>query len=88
MAIGIAAIFSAIFFYYGYALYMGGLFRIDEVEVSPGRLYSGGIVVGTMTSILIASFQIGGISQNFKVIAEARVAGRMAYDVIDAVPDV
>ena len=62
MAIAFAAIFSFIYFYYGYALYLGGLFRTNEVEVSPGRLYSGGIIVGCMTSILIASFQLGNIT--------------------------
>ena len=83
-----ALIMSIIFVYYGYAFFVGGYLRVNEVEIRPGEIYTGGTIIGCMSMILIASFQLGGISNNAKVMVEARVAGRMAYEVIDHIPEV
>jgi ABC-type bacteriocin/lantibiotic exporter with double-glycine peptidase domain len=53
-----------------------------------GEEVSGGTVVGIMSAIIISSFIAGSIVTNLQALEEARIAGRMAYDVIDAKVDV
>jgi len=87
MGIGIGVIFMLIFLFYGYSLYLGAWLVVDRWEEG-GQLYTGGRIIGIMSCIIIGSFQLGGVSQNSKVMGEAKVAARMAYDVIDKVPTV
>lgn len=88
LSLGLAAIFAVIFFYYGYALTMGGKLRVDEVEISEGVKYDGGTIILVTFSVVTASFALAGVGQNIKIISEAQIAGNMAYSVIDHVPDV
>jgi hypothetical protein len=41
-----------------------------------------------MFSVIFGSFYLGGAGPHIKSISEAKIAGKMAYDVIDAIPDV
>jgi hypothetical protein len=41
-----------------------------------------------MFSIIFGSFSLGGAAPHIKSITEAKIAGKMAYEVIDAVPNV
>lgn len=87
MGVGIGFIFMLIFFFYGYSLYIGAWLVVDQWE-DGGVGYSGGRIIGIMSCIIIGSFQLGGVAQNSKVMGEAKVAARMAYDVIDKTPTV
>lgn len=67
---------------------MGGKLRVDEVEIRDGVKYDGGTIILVTFSVVTASFALAGVGQNIKIISEAQIAGNMAYDVIDHVPDV
>jgi len=41
-----------------------------------------------MFSVFFGSYYLGGAGPHIKSISEAKIAGKLAYDVIDAVPDV
>lgn len=41
-----------------------------------------------MFSVIFGSFNLGGASPHIKSISEAKIAGKLAYEMIDAVPDV
>lgn len=87
MGVGIGVIFMFIFLFYGYSLYLGAWLVVDRWEEG-GELYTGGRIIGIMSCIIIGSFQLGGVAQNSKVMGEAKVAARLAYDVIDSTPTV
>jgi hypothetical protein len=40
-----------------------------------------------MFSVMFGAFYFGGIGPHIKAIAEAKVAGKLMFDVIDAVPE-
>ena len=87
-SLSLALLLCLIFLFYGYALGLGSWLRVSEKKAYDGKLYSGGAIVGIMSAVITASFALAGSAQNMKVITEAKIAGKMAYDVIDAKPDV
>ena len=68
---------------------VGGILRYDSVINSfSGKIYSGGDIFAIMACFMTG---IGGLSQLGpvgKIITEGRIAGKLAFDVIDAVPEV
>ena len=41
-----------------------------------------------MFSVIFGSINLAGAGPHIKSISESKIAGKMAYDVIDAIPDV
>ena len=80
--------FLNIFLFYAFGLYFGGYLRYNKVENVGGKLYSSGAIIAIMFSVIFGSFNLGGAGPHIKSISEAKIAGKLAYDVIDAVPDV
>lgn len=81
-SLGLAALFLTIFWFYGYALYFGANLRVNETEIRPGETYTAGVIISVMSCVIIGSFALGGASSNWKIVTEARVAGKMANDTI------
>lgn len=79
--------FLAIFMFYSFGLYFGGYLRVNKFE-NRGSLYTSGAIIAIMFSIIFGSFSLGGAAPHIKSITEAKIAGKMAYEVIDAVPNV
>ena len=65
----------------------GGYLRVSKFE-NRGSLYTSGAIIAIMFSIIFGSFSLGGAAPHIKSITEAKIAGKMAYEVIDAVPNV
>jgi len=74
--------------YFGYAFYMAGLLRWTGVKNFEGELISGGETITIIFIIIISVTSLAGAGNNMPAISGARVAGKFAFDVIDAVPSV
>lgn len=86
-AVGQAILFFIIFLFYAYAFFFGGLLRWKEIK-NGDREYSSGSIIAIMFSTVFGSLQLGGISPHAKAISDGRIAGKLAYDVIDEKPKV
>lgn len=53
-----------------------------------GKLYTSGAIVAIMFSVIFGAFYLGGAGPHIKSITEGKIAGKFAYDVIDAIPNV
>ena len=68
--------------FYSYAFYFGGVlmsegYKTREVE------YTGGVILTCMFCVLNGAFYLGGAAPHIKMIAEAQVAGKQTFQVID-----
>jgi hypothetical protein len=53
-----------------------------------GKLYSSGDILACFLGIVYGVFSLGLAAPNFKALTEGKVAGKMAYDVIERVPKI
>ena len=67
---------------------MGAKVKIDGTEIRPGVKYDASVILIVLFSIITGSFSLAIMTQNLKIVTESRVAGKMAYDVIDKKADV
>jgi hypothetical protein len=73
------------------AFWFGGYLRIEKVTEGSGedeKIYTGGQVIAIMFSVIFGAFNLGGAVPHLKALSEGRIAGRLAYDVIDKPPKV
>ena len=87
-AFGIGGMFLSFFVLYAYAFYFGGVLRWNNVESSPGVVYTGGRIIGVMFCVVFGAMMLGGVGPHMKAIAEGRIAGRIAFEAIDQVPGI
>ena len=91
-AIGLSAIFLIMLGFYGYSFFFGGVLKTAggtwALNNFTGEPYSGGEIIGIMFSVLIGVFAVSAIGPMVKAITEGKIAGKLAYDVIDAQPEV
>jgi len=80
--------FLNIFLFYAFGLYFGGYLRYNHVKNQDGQLYTSGAIIAIMFSVIFGSFNLGGAVPHIKSITEAKIAGKLAYDVMDHIPDV
>lgn len=72
---------------YAFAFWIGGYLRMEGVEEN-GKVYTGGMVIAIMFSVIFGAFNLGGAVPHIKSLAEGRIAGKLAYKTIDNVPKV
>ena len=82
-------------FFYCYCFYFGGYLRAEQVENSAlfskeGEIsiYTGGVVITCLFCLIMGITRIAAVGQFMKFVNEAKVAGRMAFDNIDHIPEV
>jgi hypothetical protein len=77
------------FSYYAYAFFIGSYFVTDQVQ-NPKfhKPYSNGDILSCFFGIVFGVFSLGMATPNIKAISEGKVAGKIAYDVIDRVPKI
>ena len=80
---GIGMFIFYIYGFYGYSFYFGGMLRWEKVERGDGKLYSGGTVISIMFCIMIGTMGMMGVANHFKVMNDAKIAGKLAYDVMN-----
>jgi len=52
------------------------------------RIYTSGDILACFLGIVYGVFSLGLAAPNFKSLAEGRVAGKAAYDIIDRLPEI
>ncbi|CDW84334.1 abc transporter [Stylonychia lemnae] len=86
-ALAIAGFFFAMFGYYGYAFYTGSWLVTEKVTNSRTHdSYNAGDIMACFFGVVFGVFSLGMATPNIKAVTEGRVAGKMAYDLIDRVP--
>jgi ATP-binding cassette subfamily B (MDR/TAP) protein 1 len=84
-----AMFFSSIFGIYAYSFYMGSVWIYNGFENQTfGRVYSAGDILSCFFGIVFGMFSIGMATPNIKAVTEGRVAGKMAFDIIDRKPSI
>jgi len=84
---GGAILFLLIFGFYAYSFFWGGYLRYNDVK-NGEREYTGGVVLAIMFSVVFGAFGLGGAGPHIASIAEGRIAGKIAFDVIDHKPSI
>jgi ATP-binding cassette subfamily B (MDR/TAP) protein 1 len=88
-ALAIAGFFMVTFSYYAYAFYVGSyLIVIQKVNTNSGQPYTSGDVLSCFFGVVFGVFALGMATPNMKAITEGRVAGKVAYDIIERVPKI
>lgn len=61
----------------------------QKVENSnSGKLYTSGDILACFLGIVYGVFSLGLAAPNFKALTEGKVAGKMAYDIIERTPKI
>lgn len=88
-AIAIAGFFFVMFGYYGYAFYTGSWLVTDKVvNTRTDEPYNAGDIMACFFGIVFGVFSLGMATPNIKAVTEGRVAGKLAYDIIERVPKI
>ena len=83
----IAGFFFVMFAYYAYAFYFGSVLIVKQIEnTNSGKVYTSGDILSCFFGVVFGVFSLGMATPNIKAITEGRVAGKVAYDIIDRVP--
>jgi len=72
--------------FYAYAFFWGGYLRYNKILTGNDVEYTGGRIIAIMFCIVISCTRLGSIGDHLKAIIEGRIAGRLTFDVLDAVP--
>lgn len=86
-SIGASLLFLIIFGFYGYAFYWGGYLRFNDIK-NGEREYTGGAVLGILFCVIFGAFNLGGAGPHFASIAEGRIGGKLAFEVIEHEPSI
>ena len=84
-AIGTCMLFLMIFGFYGYSFFWGGYLRYNDIK-NGDKEYTGGVIIAIMFSVVFGAFGLGGAGPHIASIAEGRIAGKLAFSVIDHKP--
>lgn len=87
-ALGNTSAVFMFFCFYSYTFFVGTLLKYNKVEMSPEVVYTGGAIIGIMFCVVFGGFSLGGAAPHFAAMAEGKVAGRMAFEVIDHKPSI
>lgn len=88
-AISIGFFYFTLYGYYAYSFFLGSFMITKNIENSnSGKPYSSGDIMACFLGIIYGAFSLGLAAPNFKAINEGKVAGKMAYDIIERVPQI
>lgn len=73
---------------YSYSFYFGGFLIWNDIEVSEGKPYTGGVILAVIFCVVFGSLGLTGAGPAIVSISEGRVAGRLAFDIIDQKPSI
>lgn len=76
---------SSMFFFYAYAFYWGGYLRWNELKDINGNVFSGGSCLSIMFCMLFGSMGLSGGFPHLSALSEGKVAGTLAFSIIDHV---
>ena len=83
-AIKIAGFFTVLYCYYAYSLFTGSFMITGRVNNSgTGKTYTAGDIMSCFLGLVYGIFSLAIVIPNFKALNEARIAGKLAYDIIE-----
>jgi ABC-type multidrug transport system fused ATPase/permease subunit len=86
-AFSMALLFASVFGTYAYSFYMGSVWIYKGIHNDLyKRDYSAGDILSCFFGVIFGMFSVGLASPNIKAVTEGRVAGKMAFDIIDRKP--
>jgi hypothetical protein len=74
-----------IYGFYGYSFFWGGYLRWNDI-MNGDREYTGGAIIATMFSAVFGAMMLGSVGPHISAVAEGRIAGKLAFSVIDRKP--
>eukprot|EP00350_Pseudokeronopsis_sp_OXSARD2_P002315 CAMPEP_0170559030 /NCGR_PEP_ID=MMETSP0211-20121228/39734_1 /TAXON_ID=311385 /ORGANISM="Pseudokeronopsis sp., Strain OXSARD2" /LENGTH=123 /DNA_ID=CAMNT_0010871613 /DNA_START=742 /DNA_END=1113 /DNA_ORIENTATION=+ len=78
-----------IFGTYAYCFYMGSIWKYKEMwNHAFDRPYSAGDIVSCFFGVVFGMFSIAMAGSNVKAVGEGKIAGKMAFDVIERIPQI
>ena len=84
-----AFFFFNMFAYYAYAFYTGSWLITKEVNnTRTGEPYNSGDILSCFFGVIFGVFALGQAAPNIKAVTEGKVAGKMAYELIERVPKI
>ena len=88
-ALALASFMFVIFGYYAYGFYTGSYLITGEViNSNSGKIYNIGDILSCFYGIVFGVMSLGMAAPQLKSITEGQVAGKMAYDIIERVPQI
>jgi ATP-binding cassette subfamily B (MDR/TAP) protein 1 len=88
-ALAIGGFFLTLYGYYSYSFYVGSYMVTESiVNKNSGKVYTSGDIMACFLGLVYGIFSLGLATPNFKALSEGRVAGKMAYDIIERKPQI
>lgn len=95
-ALTLGFFFFIIFGYYSYAFYLGTMlitqpkpkYPHSDEEAPDITYYNGGDIISCFFGVVFGVFSLALATPNIKALVEGKIAGKMAYDIIDKVPTI
>ena len=80
----IGGFFATLYGYYCYSFFVGSyMITAKRTNTNSGKDYSSGDIMACFLGLVYGIFSLGLATPNFKALSEGRIAGKMAYDIID-----
>lgn len=84
-----ALFFSSIFGTYAYSFYMGSVWIYKGFHNDTfNRIYTAGDILSCFFGVIFGMFSVGLAVPNLKAVTDGRVAGKLAFEVIDRQPQI
>ena len=81
-SLGISGLFFVMFGFYAYSFFWGGYLRYNGIKNGESE-YTGGACIGIMFCVVFGAFNMGNAGPHMASIAEGRIGGKLAFEVID-----
>lgn len=83
-SIAFALFFTVIFSYYAYAFFTGSYLVTKEIiNTRSGKIYSAGDILSCFFGVVFGVLALGVATPNLKAISEGKIAGKLAFSIID-----
>ena len=70
-----------------FAFYVAGYLRMNSIlNSTTGKLYTGGEAMAIMFSVIMGAMAISALTPVVKIMTEGKIAGKLAFSVIDSKP--
>ena len=86
-AFAMGIFFASTFGMYAYAFYLGSIWiQYNIYNYTFYRTYTAGDILSCFFGVIFGMMSVGLAAPNLKAVADGRVAGKLAFDIIDRKP--
>ena len=88
-SLSMAMFFASIFSTYAYSFYIGSVWIYNGIQnTTYSRAYTAGDILSCFFGVIFGMMSLGIAGPNMKAVTEGRVAGKLAFDIIDRKPTI